>query len=84
MTSSSCSRRRGCRATYDSIDKPGRLQPTRPPLELRVVPSLCWHPVHQGALLSKGGFEFEIVSPRVAEKFDAILTLSFRAESTNL
>jgi septum formation protein len=26
-------------------------------------------------LLSEGGFEFEVVSPRVAEKFDAALTL---------
>jgi len=29
----------------------------------------------RAALLSKGGFEFEVVAPRVAEKFDAILTL---------
>jgi len=29
----------------------------------------------RAALLSEGGFEFEIVSPRVAEKFDAALTL---------
>jgi septum formation protein len=29
----------------------------------------------RAALLSEGGFEFEIASPRVAEKFDAALTL---------
>src|SRR5215217_7595666 len=29
----------------------------------------------RAALLSEGRFEFEIVSPRVAEKFDAALTL---------
>jgi nucleoside triphosphate pyrophosphatase len=29
----------------------------------------------RAALLSEGGFEFEIVSPRVAERFDATLTL---------
>ncbi len=29
----------------------------------------------RAALLSGGGFEFEIASPRVAEKFDAVLTL---------
>jgi septum formation protein len=29
----------------------------------------------RAALLSEGGFEFEVVAPRVAEKFDAILTL---------
>src|SRR5437773_9555830 len=29
----------------------------------------------RAALLSEGGFEFEIFSPRVAEKFDAALTL---------
>jgi septum formation protein len=29
----------------------------------------------RAALLSEGGFEFEIASPRVAEKFDAVLTL---------
>jgi len=32
-------------------------------------------------LLSKGGFEFEIVSPRVAEEFIA-LTLSFFATAS--
>ena len=29
----------------------------------------------RAALLSEGGFEFEIASPRVAEKFSATLTL---------
>jgi septum formation protein len=29
----------------------------------------------RAALLSQGGFEFEVVAPRVAEKFDALLTL---------
>ena len=29
----------------------------------------------RAALLSEGGFEFEIASPRIAEKFDAALTL---------
>jgi len=29
----------------------------------------------RAALLSEGGFEFEIVSPRIAEKFDSTLTL---------
>jgi septum formation protein len=29
----------------------------------------------RAALLSEGGFEFEVASPRVAEKFDAALTL---------
>jgi hypothetical protein len=35
-------------------------------------------------LLSKGGFEFEIVSPRVAEKFDATLTLSLSGVDESL
>src|SRR5438094_7732911 len=42
-----------------------------------VVPSLVLasSSPRRAALLSEGGFEFEIASPRVAEKFDAALTL---------
>jgi len=53
------------------------LQPTRLPLLLEVVPSLVLASgsPRRAALLSKGGFEIEVVAPRVEEKFDAILTL---------
>jgi len=42
-----------------------------------VVPSLVLASCspRRAALLSEGGFKFEIASPRVAEKFDAALTL---------
>ena len=44
---------------------------------VNVVPSLVLASCspRRAALLSEGGFKFEIVSPRVAEKFDAALTL---------
>ncbi len=44
---------------------------------VNVVPSLVLASCspRRAALLSEGGFKFEIASPRVAEKFDAALTL---------
>jgi nucleoside triphosphate pyrophosphatase len=44
---------------------------------INVVPSLVLASCspRRAALLSEGGFKFEIASPRVAEKFDAALTL---------